>query len=181
LKLIILETRRSPFSLNVLELIVAIVAGNGTWFALHYVLWDTPPWPYRWDYFENEALPLWFIEARQELFGTFAIPMSIIIAVSAIFLVRAIGKQDFQHFTRICNFAMSWPIFSLIFLNTLSFLSLYCLPIGLVLAIMALEPSRKNNATRDGKLGVITAVIWNIVWVFLGGSYFGGWWTAFGD
>jgi hypothetical protein len=169
--------KRSPFSLNTIELVIAIGAGIATWFGLRSFLWSTPPWPYVWEYYKRESLPLWFTDGRQELFGLFAMPMAIIMTISAIFLLRGICNQEIKFFTRISNIAIAWPIFSFITLNTLSFLSLYSLPFGLILAFVGFALSYKS----ESKWGAMAAIAWNVAWLFIGGYYFDQWWMIYGD
>ncbi len=140
--------KRSPFSLNTIELAIALGAGITTWFGLRDFLF-------------------WFTEGRQELFRLFAIPMAITMAISAIFLLRGVRNQETTHFTRLSNIAIAWPIFSFITMSILSPLGLQCLPIGLILACIEFAASYKS----EFKWGGVAAIAWNVTWLFIVGYY----------
>jgi hypothetical protein len=169
--------KRSPFSLNILELIIAIGVGTGTWFGLRNILWRIAPWPYTWEYYIDEPLPSWFTESRQELFVHFAIPMAIIMGISAVFLFRGTLNQEVRYFTRPSNFAVASPIFLFLPLNWLSYLSLYCMPVGVISAFIGFGISYKT----ESKWGWIAAVVWNILWLIFASNYFEQWWLVYGD
>jgi hypothetical protein len=172
-----MENKRSPFSLNIVELAFALGAGITTWFGLRYFLWITPPWPYDWSMYDSEPLPAWFTQGRQELFNLFVIPMVFIMAISAMFLLRGILNKEIKFFTRLSNIAIAWPIFSFITIHIISFLCFYPAPIGLILAFVELGVSYES----EYKWGAMAAVVWNFAWLLIGGYYFGQWEQLYGD
>jgi hypothetical protein len=110
------------------------------------------------------------------LFSSFALPMTVIVSTSAIFLIRGIRK-DVCYFSPIGHYALAWPLVSFPLLNILSFFSLYCLPIGIGLAFIAVI---KVIVTRRN-WGDLIALPLSLAWLLFAAHYFGQWWNAYGD
>ena len=169
-----MKKKRSPISLNTLELTIGIGAGIATWFSLRYFLWSNSPFSYH----EGEPLPLWFTDGRQELFDLTVIPMVAIMAISAIFLLRGIQNQDIKFSTRMSNLAIAYPLFGFVTVNTLGFFSLYCLPIGFIFAFVSYgDFIRRTESKWEG----IAAIAWNVIWISVSFLYFNQLETLYGD
>jgi len=170
-----MDTQRSPFDTNIVELLVAITTAFATWFGLHAILWSGQPWP--GDYAANDSLPNWFLDGRVELFNNYVVPISIILALSALFLVRGIENQNIRYFSRSSHFALAWPLVLFALVTIFSFLSLYCFPVGLILSFISVGKSVKSGTW----LGSVLAIAWNIVCIIVAFGYFASMWDLFGD
>lgn len=84
---------RSPFSLDAFELVAAVGTGIVAWLGFRYILLSTGPWYDLYPSSEVEQLPVWFVQSRTNLFDDFAASISIITAISVIFLLRAVRDQ----------------------------------------------------------------------------------------
>ena len=159
----------SPFRLSSLEVVIACLAGIATWVGFRDILQRTLPYPYDITYEES------WTNLGQSLFFLFIIPIVLILSLSAVSLFRAIRKDE-RHFSRLGNLALAWPLVSFPLLNLLSFFSLYCLPIGAGIALIAtLKSTNKKNS------GDWITLALSIAWLFVGFIYFGQWWNYYGD
>jgi hypothetical protein len=173
-----LKQLRSPFSLSRLEIIVALAVGAITWVGLRYILYKTLPWncmtspefPCNVTYGQS-----WHLYGSN-IFSSYSIPMAAISSVSSIFFIRCI-RGDVQHFSRLGNFALAWPMICFPFINLLDIFSQGIIPIGLGLGLAAsiMSISRKRN------WGNLISIPLCIVWVFYSTIYFYHWFEAFGD
>lgn len=162
-----METGRSPLSVNKVEVLVAIGAIIFTGLGLHFALWNAypvgsnPDFPL--DSWTNNRLSV----GRPILFNTWVVPISIILSLSSIFLVRGIANQRFQFFSRINHFALAWPLLLFPLATYLDFYSLYCFPFGLVLPVLSLFESSKSRKW----LGSLFVIIWNVICFVIVGYY----------
>ena len=172
-----MEAERSPFNVSKVEVFVVIGAIIFTGLGLHFSLWNAYPVG------SNPDIPLdnWtnirLSVGRQILFDTWVVPISIILALSSIFLVRGITNQRFQFFSRINHFALAWPILFFPLATFLDFYSLYCFPFGLVPPALSLLESSKSQRW----LGSLFVVIWNVICFIIAVYYLGHKDYYFGD
>jgi hypothetical protein len=169
---------RSPFSLSRLEIIVALAVGVITWLGLRYILYKTLPWncmtapefPCNVTY--DQSWDLYGLN----IFSSYSIPMAAISSISSIFFIRCI-RGDVQHFSRLGNFALAWPMICFPLINLLDVFSQCIIPIGLGLGLAAsiMSISRKRN------WGNLISIPLCIVWVIYSNIYFYLWFEAFGD
>lgn len=159
----------SLFRLSSLEIVIACLTGITTWIGFRNILQKTLPYPYDITYEES------WTNLGQPLFSLFIIPGVLILSLSAVSLFRAIRKDE-RHFSRLGNLALAWPLVAFPLLNLLSFFSLYCLPVGTGIALIATLKSTNKENSGDW----ITLVV-SIAWLFVGFIYFGQWWDYYGD
>ena len=125
----IIDTSLSAFRLSKLEVLIAILTGIATWIGFRNILRATLPYPCG-AAINGELIPCgWTYEESwtqrgHSLFSSFSVPIVIILAVSAVFLIRAIRKDE-RYFSTLGNLAFAWPLISFPLLNVFSFLSLY--------------------------------------------------------
>jgi len=170
-----METQRSPFSINKLELLVAIGMAIVTRFSFRMILWSYVPVGY--DFITRLPLSDSVISGREEIYKMWVWPISIILAISSIFFVRGIVNSNVQHFSRLSHFALAWPLLLFPGVIYLYFFGLYCFPIGLVLSFLSIVESIKSRKW----WGSVLAVVWNIVCVIVASNYFEHIEYIFGD
>ena len=170
-----MEAQRSPFIIYKAELLVAISTFIVTGFGLHNALWNSYPV----GYFVTLHPPLvnFIIVGREEIFRAWVLPISIILTLSSIFLVRGIANQQIQHFSRLNHFALAWPLVLFPSVTYLHPFGLCCFPFGLVLSFLSLVESNKSRKW----WGSLLAIVWNVVCVIIAGYYFGHLDYIFGD
>ena len=177
----IIDTSLSTFRLSKLEIVIATLTGIATWVGFRSILHGTLPYPCGaaingeeipcgWTYEES------WTELGHSLFSSFSVPIVIILAMSAVFLLRAIRRDD-RYFSTLGNLALAWPLISFPLLNLLSFFSLYCLPIGVGIAFIG--GLKSLNTKRN--LGDWIALALSVAWFLLGFIYFDQWWNRYGD
>jgi hypothetical protein len=177
----IIGTSLSAFRLSKLEILIATLTGIATWIGFRSILRGTLPYPCGTE-INEELIPCgWTYDESwtfrgHSLFSSFSIPIAIILAVSAVFLLRAI-RQDERYFSTLGNLALAWPLISFPLLNLLSFFSLYCLPLGVGMAFVA---GLKSLNTKRNLADWIALVI-SVAWFLLGSIYFDQWWNRYGD
>jgi hypothetical protein len=159
----------SLFRLSSLEIVIACLAGFATWVGFRNILQRTLPYPYDITYDES------WTDLGQSLFSLFVIPIVLILSLSAVFLFRAITKDE-RYFSRLGNLALAFPLVSFPLLNLLSFFSLYCLPIGVGIAAIATLKSTDKKNSRDW-----IALALSFAWLLVGFIYFNQWWDYYGD
>lgn len=175
------NNKRSPFSLNALELGFAVLVGTATWFGLSDSLHSTLPFPCG-SSINNIPIDCGWTEMQawetlgHPLFSTYAIPLTLFLAISAIFLVRSIRK-DVRHFSIIANLAFSFPIFAFLGFFFLSVFSLPCLPVGLVLSITAMINSEKAKSYKWSWI----SLPFNLAWLVIFGLFIGQFLNSYGD
>jgi len=168
-----MEAERSPFSINLVEVLVAIVTAIIIWFGLHASIFSF--WPVGFD--PNLPLPDWVVGKRAILFSEWAIPIIIVLTLSSIFLVHGIQNQNIKYFSRLDHFVLAWPLVLFPSITILYTFSLFCFPIGLMLSLISiidLFQSRKY-------LGSAFVIIWIVGCTILAGYYFGRIDYLFGD
>ena len=170
-----MEKQRSAFSINIVELLIAVGFIILVRISLHAALWSS--YPVGYDLILRLPLSDFIKTGREEIFRTWVLPISIIIALSSIFLVRGIANQDIQSFSRLSHFALASPLLVFSSITYLYFIGLYCLPIGLVLSFLSIVESIKSQKW----WGSILAVVWNVACVIVAGYYFGHIDYVFGD
>ena len=179
--IVLKNSERSPFSLNALELGFAVLVGVATWFWLNNSLHSTLPFPCGSSANGVSIDCGWTEQQAWEtlgypIFSTYAIPLVLFLTFSGIFFVRSIRK-DVRHFSAIGNLAFSYPIFSFLGFFILSVFSLPCLPIGLVLAIIALINS---GETKNYKWDW-ASLPYNLAWLVIFGLFIGQVLDSYGD
>jgi hypothetical protein len=123
--------RRSPLTLNVVELAASALAVGIALAYVHWSLWEAKPY----GYFDAEpsTYPGWYIDGRDNLFRLAVYCMAPVIALAGISVIRYI-RDDVKGFSRLGYFAMASPLLSLPFVGCFS-------PIvdllGIVLAVAA--------------------------------------------
>ena len=175
------QSSLSIFRLNKLEFLAAVLTGIAAWIGIRIILQGTLPYGCN-DYINGERIPCeWTYEESwtklgNPLFSSFRVPLVVIPALSAIFLVRTIRKDE-RYFSTLGNLALAWPLISFPLLSLISFFSLYCLPIGPGIALIAAIKSIDNKRN----LGDWIALVLSIVWFLVGFIYFDRWWILYGD
>ena len=142
---------------DILDWIIAVIAGIVTWLGLRFNFWHTPPFTY--EVISDLTLP-----ARQEFFSTFVWPAIILLSPSSVFLIRSIrGKSN--HFTPLGQIALAWPVASFLLLNIHPMFGLCILPFGIVMSISSAiaYKDRRNNAL---------PIMWSVIWLCFGALYF---------
>jgi hypothetical protein len=140
-----MNDKRSPLIIRIYELVAASMAGGLAWFWLRQIIWGFRPWGWVEGYSPG-PLPEWFIHDRDEIL-ILAWPIAIIVAVSTIFLMRALDEQNICHFSRLGHSALAWPVINFLPLSIWGPFSTVCLPIGFILALVAaiLSLVKKEN------------------------------------
>jgi hypothetical protein len=135
------------------------------WFWLRDVIMSAEPW--NWNEYgkPNEPYPDWFLGTRERFLRSI-LPMVGVMAISTIFLIRGFSG-NIQFFSRLGNFVLAWPLVDFLPLSLLGLLSIYCLPIGFILALI---PSvicfiKKEN------YGDLIAIPLSIVWILVAMDY----------
>jgi len=171
----------STFRLSILEIFIAIFTGIATWIGFRSILRATLPYPCG-AAINGEEIPCgWTYEESwtklgSSLFSSFSVPIVIILAMSAVFLLRAV-RRDERYFSTLGNLALAWPLISFPLLNVLSFFSLYCLLVGMGIALIGgLKSLNTKRNVRDW-----IALALSVAWVWLGIIYFDQWWNLYGD
>ena len=168
-----MEAEHSPFSINIIELLVAIGTTIITWFGLHASI--SSYWPVGLNL--ETPLPEWVIDKRETLFHEWAIPITLLLATSSIFFVRGIGNERIQYFSRFNHFALAWPLLLFPLVTYLSIFSLLCFPIGLMLPVLSLAEPIKSRRW----WGWMFTTIWLVSCTIIAWYYFGRIDYLFGD
>ena len=172
--------QRSVYHIAIPELLAAILTGVGSWFSLRYVLWNSPPWEMLWCYptsCTEAQFPGWFIQGRQRLFDTYSFPISFFLAISVVFLIRAIRKDDIIHFSRLSNFAIAMPLILFPALMTLGSFGLWCSIFGVGPAVASLITWFQDKANWGG----FASFLWYILWLWFSFVYIEAWFAVYGD
>src|SRR5689334_2800586 len=98
---------RSPFSVNVPEIVLAVVVALVTWQKI-----------------------------RDPLFSKYAVTFLLLNTLGAIFLVRTV-RQDVGGFSRLGSVVLAWPLLSLLGIPVFFFVGTCVLPLGFLLGIYA--------------------------------------------
>lgn len=175
------NNERLPFSLSALELGFSVLIGVATWFGLSNSLHSMLPFPCGSSMNGVSIGCGWTKQQAWEtlgypLFSTYAIPLVLFLAISAMFLVRSIRKND-RHFSTIGNLAISFPIFAFLGFFLLSVFSLIFLPVGLVLAITA---TINSGMTKNYKLDWVSLPC-NLTWLVIFGLFIGQFLNSYGE
>jgi hypothetical protein len=75
------------------------------------------------------------------------------------------------------HLAVAFPMILFIVVISLSFPSLYCLPIGVILAFVGFGIEIKTASN----WGWLAAFVWNVICLVFASIYFGQWWLVYGD
>jgi len=170
-----MEAQRSPFSINKVELLVAIGIVIAIGFGLRVALWNS--YPVGYDFILRLPLSDFIKTGREEIFRIWVLPISIILALSSIFLVRGMTNQNIQYFSRLSHFALASPLILFSSITFLYFIGLCCFPFGLTLSFLSLVESNGSQKRR----GSLFAILWNIVCVTIAWYYFEHLDYIFGD
>jgi hypothetical protein len=171
------DINRSPFTISIIEIVLAILVGLVTWFGLRKYIQSTLPFPCTSssvDYISSEEYSWQFL--GYPLFSTYALPLIFFLTISTIFLVRAIRRNDL-HFSVIGNLALSWPIFSFLGFLLFNTFSLVFFPIGLALSIIAMMDSVMTKRLKWDWL----SIPFNLAWLVVFGSFVGRFLSLYGD
>ena len=177
----IIDTILSALLLSKSEVLVASLTGIATWLGFRSSLSGTLPYPCGtaingelipcgWTYGES------WTQRGHSLFSTFSVPIVIILAMSAVFLLRAIRKDE-RYFSILGNLAVAWPLISFPLANLFSFYSGYCLPIGVGIALIA---GLKSLNTKRNSADWI-ALLFSVAWLLFLLIYMDQWWNRYGD
>ena len=177
----LIDNKRSPFSLSILEIGCVVLVGVATWFGFRSSLHSTLPYPCGSSINNIPIDCSWTEEQAWEtlgypLFSIYAIPLVLFLSISAVFLLRSI-RQDVRHFSVFGNLALSYPIFSFLGFFLLSVFSQICLPGGLVFAILAtiiFGTSKKNKWDW-------VSLPYNLIWLVVFGSFIDQFLNSYGD
>ncbi len=149
-RLVFSENGRSPFTLSLVELLVAVSASISTWLAMYGSLTDSIPFGY---YGQNP-------ETYLPLVASFR--THILAAISAISLVRWI-RNDVRHFSRLGHCALALqPIFSL------SPLVYFCFPFGATMGLGLGIIATFQPVTQHKNMGNLIALPVSIASIILG-------------
>ncbi len=162
---------RPPLTLSFLEISFAVLVGLVTLLYLRTSLWGQQPYP--WNYPSPDAIPTWFTNGRDELFGTFALPITAIMALSAISLLRAI-RNDVRGFSRLGHIAMASPLLSLPFAGVLS-------PITDIVAIILTAATVLWTFGTGKNKGNLVAPILIILWLLIDFQFSSRLWNLISD
>ena len=176
------DKQRSPFTLSVLEITLAIIVGLAAWFGLRGYLQSALPFPCDSSINDLTLNCGWTEEQAWQtlgypLFSTYAIPLVLLLAMSGVFLVRSI-RRDVRQFSVMGNLALSWPIFSVLGFFFLSVFSLIFLPIGLVLAIIATINSQELEKRYKWDW---VSLPFSLAWLVVFGMFIGKLLNLYGD
>ena len=133
--------RRSAFSLNILEIVVATTVVFVTWFGLRSFLHSLLPFPCG---AAVNNIPIdcgWTEEQAWQTFGLplvskYVIPLVLFNALAGVFLVRVI-RRDVRDFSLMGSSALAWSLLSILGIHFLFYFSVCVLPIGFALSIIA--------------------------------------------
>jgi hypothetical protein len=175
------QSSLSIFRLNKLECLVAVLTSIAAWVGFRSYLQGILPYGCN-DYIGDERIPChwtyqesWTVLGRS-LFSSFSIPIVLILAVSAVFLLRAI-RRDEGYFSTLGNLALAWPLISFPLANLFSFFGFYCLTIGVGVALIG---GLKSLITKRNS-GDWIALLFSIAWLWLLLIYMAQWWNRYGD
>jgi hypothetical protein len=168
-----MEAERSPFSINMVELLVAIGTTIITWFVLRASI--SSFWPADFDL--SMPLPDRYIAYRKELFDTWVIPIAVILAISSIFLVRGIRNQRVRYFSRLSHFVLAWPLMLFPSITLLGFFGLFCFLFGLIIPVPLFLESFQSRRW----WGSIFAIVWIVGCGIVAMNYFNNIDYLFGD
>lgn len=168
-----MEEQRSPFGINKIELFVAISTIVGAWFGLHASI--SSFWP---AYLNLETpLPDWVVDMRETLAQEWAIPITVILALSSIFLVRGTQNQNIKYFSRVSHFVLAWPLILFPSITLLYIFGLLCFPIGLTPPIFSIAESFRSRKWWES----VFVTVWVVGCTVVAGYYFGRIDYLFGD
>jgi hypothetical protein len=176
------DNKRSPFTLSILEISLAIFVGLASWFGLRGFLQSALPFPCGSSVNDLTINCGWTAEQAWQtlgypMFSTYAIPLVSLLAISSVFLVRSI-RRDVRQFSVIGNLALSWPIFSFLGFFFLSVFSLIFLPIGFVLAILATINSQELDKRYKWDW---VSLPFSLIWLVVFGMFIGKILNIYGD
>ncbi len=148
-KLLHAERKRSPLSLDRLEIIVSTPLAIIAWISWHYVIWIQ-----KFQYPEDIEVTSgdWYRIELNKLFGNYALLLGVVALISAISLVRAI-RNDVRGVSRLGHLTLAWP---LLFYESLPCFY-FCFGVsGIVLAIVA---TLNSGRSEDNKWDATAALI----------------------
>lgn len=157
-----MNQHRSPISLNLAEVAVALAVGAGTGYGLMmlYVTDVSALCGPAIDFSIQACNDNYRWLEEYALFTALSCgPLGIIFAFSALFLVRSL-RNNIQHFTPLGHLALAWPLISFPFLHFLHWGAAWSIvPVGLLIAVIAVVKTRDNKHT-----GNFLAILWNAAW-----------------
>jgi hypothetical protein len=159
------DAKRSPFSINKVELLMAIGTSIITWFGLHASI--SSFWLVGLDL--STPLSDLVINKREALFTEWGTPITILLSLSSIFLARGIQNQSIQYFSRASHFLLAWPLFVFPLVTFLYVFSLPCIPLGLFLPVLSLAEPIKSQRWWGG----VFTTVWLIGCTIMAWNYFG--------
>lgn len=179
--LMMFDNKRSPLALNAIEIGFAVFVGIGAWLGLNVFLHSVLPFPCGSSVNDIPINCGWTEEQAWEtlgspLFSTYAVPFVLFLAISAIFFVRSIRK-DVYGFSAIGNLALSFPIFGFLGFYLFSVFSLFFLPVGIALAIVA---TINSAITKNHKWDWVS-LPFNMIWLVIFGLFICQFLNSYGD
>ena len=147
------------------------IVSIATWFGLRFALYRTLPFGCDDCTYEE----LWE-GLGYPLFSRYAILFVVFLTFSATFLIRAI-RQKFHYFSLMGSLSFSFPLFILPTFLLINVISLYCLPIGLIVAVIA---TVEMIITRK-YIGNWVSLAYNWAWLVVFGEFMGRYLQSYGD
>lgn len=170
-----LDKGRSPFSLSIIEISLALLMGLLVWFWLRDIAMNAEPWDWSAYGSAYEPYPDWFLYSRERFLRSIWI-MVIVMTISTIFLVRSLSG-NIRHFSRLGNFVLAWPLVSFFPVSVLASVSILCVPIGFILTLIpAVVCYRKKE-----NYGDLIAIPSNFIWILIAANYLLQLWELVGD
>jgi hypothetical protein len=156
------------------EILAAISLGIAALLALGVALWL---------YYQPYAETPDFYERRLSLFLTFTPPFGVMVAVSAVFFVRAI-QDDVRYFSSLAHFALAWPLLSYLLPLLLPFLAIQAGIISFASVGFAIVATVKSVVAKRGWADVLTiplAAALSFAWFLICREFFWELWLVYGD
>ncbi len=153
-----MQPKRSPISLDVIEILAAVAAGVLTALYLPGSLRDIVPFPYQ-PYQHGEPVPEWFTDDIQWVVRTYTLPIVATVMVAAIALVRVI-RDDVGYVSRLGHLAMTVRLVSPPMIGPVSCLAFF---VGITLAIVANLQAKRKPQYRGNYLALVYFAVWLII------------------
>ncbi|CAG0945324.1 hypothetical protein ANRL1_02261 [Anaerolineae bacterium] len=159
-RLVFLEKGRSPFTVSLVELLVAVSSGILAWLAMYEYLSGLVPFG-SWDKTPETYLPE-VVYFRTHILGDFALPFVMLATIYGISFVRCI-RNDVRHFSRLGHGAVALQSFF-----SLSPLVYFCFPFGGLLGLGLAIIATLQTIIQRKNLGNLIALPVSIASIILG-------------
>jgi hypothetical protein len=165
-----MNKQRSPLTLDIVEVLVAVLVLVIAELGLYYGLQSTGP--YFPDAVEDfPELLTRMDDERREIFLACTLPLGMIILVSSISLVRGI-RMDVRHFSRLGHIASAWPVFSSAFLwhgdliFLCSWLGLPFLLAGIIVSVISSVRALVSRRNTGDWVALPLNVAWGVFYLY---------------